>query len=220
MGFLVTTYTCAINYSNFSFSSLIVLALVSLWGIRLTVYLFKRNHGKPEDFRYAQFRQEWKPSENKQAYVKVFVFQGLLMFLITLPQLLFIKSNQTISWGIVEIIGLIIWGTGFIFETLADTQLANFKKNTNNKGKVMTQGVWALSRHPNYFGEVCLWWGFFILLIKYVPLWTIIGPLLITFFIANVTGIPLLEERYKENPDFQKYKERTNMFFPWFPKKV
>ena len=219
LGFLVTTYTAAVYYQNFSFSSWLVLAMVSFWGLRLAVYLFKRNHGKPEDFRYAQFREEWKPNENLQAYIKVFFFQGLLMFLITLPQLFFIKRGFDLHLGAVEIIGFLIWLIGITFEVLADSQLAKFKKDPSNKRKIMKTGVWSLSRHPNYFGEVCLWWGFYILLFNYIPWWTIVGPLLITFFIANVTGIPLLEERYKDNQEFQEYKGRTNMFFPWFPKK-
>lgn len=220
LGFLVTTYTAALYYQNFSTSSWLVLTMVSFWGLRLAIYLFKRNHGKPEDFRYAQFREEWKPNENLQAYIKVFFFQGLLMFLITLPQLYFIKTGFDFNLGLIEIIGALVWLLGITFEVLADSQLANFKKDPSNKGKVMTKGVWSLSRHPNYFGEVCLWWGFYILLFSYIPWWTIVGPLLITFFIANVTGIPLLEQRYKDNQEFQEYKGRTNMFFPWFPKKA
>lgn len=219
LGFIVTTLTVFLQVDQVSISKLIVFMMTCIWSLRLSIYLFVRNHGKPEDWRYQQFRSEWAPNENVQAYLKVFVFQGLLMFLISLPQMLFIRDEKIINWGLMEVVGLIIWIQGFMFETLADWQLARFKKDVSNKGKVMTKGVWSLSRHPNYYGEVTLWWGFYIMLFNYVPWWTAIGPLLITFFIVNVTGIALLEKRYEGNQEFEKYKGRTSVFFPWFPKK-
>lgn len=219
LGFIVTTLTVFLQVDQVSISKLIVFMMTCIWSLRLSIYLFVRNHGKPEDWRYQQFRSEWAPNENVQAYLKVFVFQGLLMFLISLPQMLFIRDEKIINWGLMEVVGLIIWIQGFMFEILADWQLARFKKDATNKGKVMTKGVWSLSRHPNYYGEVTLWWGFYIMLFNYVPWWTAIGPLLITFFIVNVTGIALLEKRYEGNQEFEKYKGRTSVFFPWFPKK-
>lgn len=219
LGFIVTTLTVFLQVDQVSISKLIVFMMTCIWSLRLSIYLFVRNHGKPEDWRYQKFRSEWAPNENVQAYLKVFVFQGLLMFLISLPQMLFIRDEKIINWGLMEVVGLIIWIQGFMFETLADWQLARFKKDVSNKGKVMTKGVWSLSRHPNYYGEVTLWWGFYIMLFNYVPWWTAIGPLLITFFIVNVTGIALLEKRYEGNQEFEKYKGRTSVFFPWFPKK-
>lgn len=219
LGFLFTTYTCAIYYHQFSLSSVLVLLMVSIWGLRLAFYLFKRNHGQPEDWRYQQFRKQWAPHENIQAYLKVFVFQGVLMFLITLPQMIFIKSGQSLEFSPLVVVGVSIWCIGMTFEILADLQLAKFKANPLNKGKIMTQGVWALSRHPNYFGEVSLWWGFYLMLLSYIPWWTVLGPVLITFFIVKVTGLPLLEQRYENRLGFKEYKERTNMFLPWFPKK-
>jgi steroid 5-alpha reductase family enzyme len=219
LGFIVTTLTVFLQVDQVSISKLIVFMMTCIWSLRLSIYLFVRNHGKPEDWRYQQFRSEWAPNENVQAYLKVFVFQGLLMFLISLPQMLFIRDEKIINWGLMEVVGLIIWIQGFMFETLADWQLARFKKDVSNKGKVMTKGVWSLSRHPNYYGEVTLWWGFYIMLFNYVPWWTAIGPLLITFFIVNVTGIALLEKRYEGNQEFEKYKGRTSVFFPWLPKK-
>ena len=219
LGFIVTTLTSVVVFDNFSFSALIVSGMVMLWGLRLSSYLFIRNHGKPEDWRYAQFRQEWKPNENIQGYFKVFVFQGILMFVVTLPQVFFIRSGEVLQSGVLEITGVLIWLIGMTFEVLADTQLAKFKNNKEKKPRFLMTGVWSLSRHPNYFGEISIWIGFFIMLFNYVPIWTVVGPLVITFFIANVTGIAMLEEKYKDNEDFQKYKEKTNMFFPWPPRK-
>jgi steroid 5-alpha reductase family enzyme len=219
LGFIVTTLTSVVVFDNFSFSALIVSGMVMLWGLRLSSYLFIRNHGKPEDWRYAQFRQEWKPNENIQGYFKVFVFQGILMFVVTLPQVFFIRSGEVLQSGVLEIAGVLIWLIGMTFEVLADTQLAKFKNNKEKKPRFLMTGVWSLSRHPNYFGEISIWIGFFIMLFNYVPIWTVVGPLVITFFIANVTGIAMLEEKYKDNEDFQKYKEKTNMFFPWPPRK-
>jgi len=219
LGFIVTTLTSVVVFDNFSFSALIVSGMVMLWGLRLSSYLFIRNHGKPEDWRYAQFRQEWKPNENIQGYFKVFVFQGILMFVVTLPQVFFVRSGEVLQSGVLEIAGVLIWLIGMTFEVLADTQLAKFKNNKEKKPRFLMTGVWSLSRHPNYFGEISIWIGFFIMLFNYVPIWTVVGPLVITFFIANVTGIAMLEEKYKDNEDFQKYKEKTNMFFPWPPRK-
>ena len=219
LGFITTTVTSMIVFNNISISASIVTTMVVLWGLRLSGYLYIRNHGKPEDWRYAKFREEWKPNENIQAYLKVFVFQGILMFVVTLPQIFFIKSGENLEFGLLEIVGGLIWLVGMIFEVLADSQLAKFKNSKENKPRFLTTGVWSLSRHPNYFGEISIWTGFFIMLFNYIPIWTVIGPLIITFFIANVTGIAMLEEKYKDNEDFQRYKERTNMFFPWFPKK-
>lgn len=219
LGFIVTTITSAITFRNYSISALIVISMVAVWALRLAIYLFIRNHGKPEDWRYAQFRNEWKPNENIQGYLKVFVLQGLLMFIVTLPQIFFIKSSQNLSFGVLEVTGFLIWCIGMFFEVMADYQLAMFKAQEHKESRFLMTGVWSLSRHPNYFGEVSIWLGFFIMLFNYIPIWTVVGPLVITFFIANISGIPLMEEKYKDNEEFQKYKERTNMFFPWFPKK-
>jgi steroid 5-alpha reductase family enzyme len=219
LGFVIIGFTSLLIFENFHLTSWLVFAMVNAWGLRLAIFLFKRNHGKAEDWRYAKFRNEWAPYSTLNAYFKIFVFQGLLMFLISLPQIVFWSSKQTIHFNVFTLLGFLLWVIGMTFEIVSDHQLARFKKEPTNKGKLMQSGLWRYSRHPNYFGEVTLWWGLWLMLLPFNPWWTILGPLLISFFIVNVTGLPLLEERYKGREDFIIYKNKTNIFFPWFPKK-
>jgi steroid 5-alpha reductase family enzyme len=119
-----------------------------------------------------------------------------------------------------DIIGLIIWLLGFVFESVGDHQLSKFKRKEENKGKIMTQGLWKYTRHPNYFGEVVMWWGIFLMALSVKNGWTaVVSPLLITFLLLKVSGITMLERKYAGNEEFQEYAKRTNAFFPWFPKK-
>ena len=203
LGFiLVTIYNLLFNPS---FKLLISLILVSIWGLRLAIHIYNRNKNKKEDYRYKQ----WK----NNAYLKVFITQGFFMWLICWP---IIFSQQNLNW--LNILGIFIWIVGFYFEATADKQLKEFINNPNNKGKIMQSGLWANSRHPNYFGEVTMWWG--IWLINLNPnWWTIIGPLTITFLILKVSGVPLLEKKYEGNPEFEKYKKKVSVFIPWWPKK-
>lgn len=153
-------------------------------------------------------------------YLQVFVLQGALMLVIGYP---FIHASvyDTGGFGILALIGLFVWIAGFIFEAVGDHQLDEFLKKPENKGKIMKYGLWKYSRHPNYFGEVTMWWGIFIILLE-VPfgVWAIISPLLITFLILKVSGIPMLEKMFEGNPEFEEYKKTTSAFFPWFPRKM
>jgi steroid 5-alpha reductase family enzyme len=190
---------------NPSFKLLISFILVSIWGLRLAIHIYNRNKNKKEDYRYKQ----WK----NNAYLKVFITQGFFMWLICWP---IIFSQQNLNW--LNILGIFIWITGFYFEATADKQLKKFINNPKNKGKIMQSGLWAHSRHPNYFGEVTMWWG--IWLINLNPnWWAIVGPLTITFLILKVSGVPLLEKKYEGNPEFEKYKKKVSVFIPWWPKK-
>lgn len=183
--------------------------LIFLWGVRLSVHIYHRNKNKKEDKRYKQFKDS--------PYLKVFLTQGFLMWLIAWPV---IHSTGALLW--LNVLGIVIWALGFYFETRADRELRNFLQDTKNKGKILQSGVWALSRHPNYFGEVTMWWGIWILNLSAVTFsnwWTIIGPVTITYLILKVSGVPLLEKRYAGDPEFEKYKKRVSVFIPWWPKK-
>jgi steroid 5-alpha reductase family enzyme len=197
----------------------IYLYLVSIWGIRLSAYLLKRNIGKPEDIRYTEMRKGWKGNHYFNAYYRVFLLQMALALLIMIP-IYPLAITYNFTFGPVFYLGLALWGVGFLFEALGDHQKSKFKQNSENRGKICKVGLWKYTRHPNYFGEVTLWWGFWISMMPQVPLWTIIGPLLISFLILKVSGIPMLEESKKNDPEFQVYMKETNAFFPWFPKKV
>lgn len=203
LGFILVTILSLVLEPNFKL--LISLLLVSIWGIRLAVHIYQRNKNKKEDRRYEKFKNS--------PYLKVFMTQGLFMWLISWPV---INSVGTLKWF--NLLGILIWIFGFYFESRADSELRAFISDKANKGKIMQKGLWALSRHPNYFGEVTMWWGIWLLNMS-ANYWIIVGPLTITFLILKVSGVPLLEKRYEGNQEFAAYKKRVSIFIPWWPKK-
>ena len=218
-GFVVVAFVTLISQGAYVERNLLVTLLITIWGGRLTYYIVRRNWGKPEDFRYAKWRKEWGSWLVPRAFLQVFMLQGLLMLIIGYP-IIVVNSSPQPGLNFIDYLGLFIWITGFIFESVGDKQLAEFKKDPANKGHVIQSGLWKYTRHPNYFGEATMWWGIFLLTIS-VPLgWSaVISPLTITLMLLYVSGVPMLEKKYKDNPEFQKYARRTNKFFPWFPKK-
>jgi steroid 5-alpha reductase family enzyme len=195
----------------------IITVLVLIWGIRLASHISFRNLGKEEDYRYQQMREKWDHVW-LTAYFKVFLVQGLLMLSIGFPIIL-INGWEGSGINIFVYIGLLIWLIGYAFEVIGDLQLKNFLKKREDPKQVMTKGLWAYTRHPNYFGEVTMWWGIFVIVFSVTGWWyTIISPLMITFLILKVSGVPLLEEKYNGRPSFEEYKKHTNKFFPWFRK--
>lgn len=186
---------------------------VTIWGGRLAVYLFFRNRRKgEEDWRYARWREKWGKWAIPRAYLQVFLLQGAFMWIIAIP-LMQRPGGENFHW--VQGIGLFLWLAGFLWEAIADWQLYQFKSDPGNKGKIFTGGLWRLSRHPNYFGEIVLWWGVFLLTLPYGA-WYIglLSPLTITWLLMRVSGVPLLEEKYEEDPEYQAYVERTNALIP------
>ncbi len=198
--------------------ALLIYALVILWGLRLSTHIGLRSRGKAEDFRYRKWREEWGKTFSIRSFLQVYVLQGFFMLIIGLPILIAAMAKDR-SINVFTILGLVMWLIGFAFEAIGDFQLSVFMKHKKNKGDVMQTGLWRYTRHPNYFGEVLLWWGVFIIIL---PLkngtWGIISPLTITFLLLYVSGIPMLEAKYKDNPQFQDYKRRTSAFFPLPPK--
>lgn len=198
-------------------TKLLIVFLVALWSIRLSVHIFLRNTKKKEDYRYKQWRKDWGKYFIIRSFLQIYMLQGFLMYVIALPVTVALVSESAFYSPFI-FVGLAIWIIGFFFEAVGDYQLSQFKKDTTNKGKIMTTGVWKYTRHPNYFGEVTLWWGMFVITFSQHSAWsTIIGPLTITFFILKVSGIPMLERKYEGNKEFEEYKKKTNAFFPWFP---
>lgn len=208
-----------IKSGTISFVLFIPTLLVMLWGLRLTYYLFKRNYKKEEDYRYKEMRSRWGGKVNINAYFKVFMLQGLLMSIIALP-IMFYNVSSINYLNIFNILGILIWIKGYCFEVVGDYQLKKFIKDPNNKGKIMQSGLWKYTRHPNYFGESVMWWGIFLITINSsLGLIGIISPILITFLLVFVSGVPLLEKKYENNKDFQEYAKKTSKFVPWFVKK-
>lgn len=197
----------------------LLLLLVAVWGVRLSIRIFLKNRNKKEDPRYTLMAEKWGRWTLLIRYLQVFVLQGVLMLVIGYPFIHASVYDQG-GLGILALIGLLVWIVGFIFEALGDYQLDEFLKKVENKGKIMRYGLWKYTRHPNYFGEVTMWWGIFIILLE-VPfgIWTIVSPLMITFLILKVSGIPMLEKMFEGNAEFEEYKKTTSAFFPLLPKK-
>lgn len=210
---------CSQYYANAMASfNILYIFLVALWGIRLAIYLFQRNHGKPEDTRYTEMRQAWSGHPHLNGYFRVFILQMILAMIVIIP-IYPLAKVESFKYDFLFYLGISLWAIGYYFEAIGDYQKNKFKQDPANKGKICKVGLWKYTRHPNYFGEVTLWWGFWISLANKLPIWTIIGPLTINFLILKVSGIPMLEEKKKDDPDFKQYMKETNAFFPWFPKK-
>jgi steroid 5-alpha reductase family enzyme len=217
MGFPLIAWSSFLIANKASVVALVTNILVSIWGARLASHIWSRNKNKPEDARYAQWRKDWKNSFFIKSFVNVFLLQGGLMYLIALPVML----NNLLGGDInlIGILGILIWIKGFAFEVIGDWQLTQHIKNPNNKGKLMTRGLWRYTRHPNYFGEITCWWGFYVFTL-FTPFWYlgIIGPITITLLILGVSGIPMLEKHYEGNQEYDAYKKTTSAFFPLPPK--
>lgn len=218
IGFVLLTWVSFFLSDQSGIRGMIVGLLVSIWGLRLGWHIYLRNKNKNEDYRYLEWRKEWGNWFYLRSYFQVYILQGIFLFLIVLPVLIINKNiGQTI--GLLDIVGILIWIIGFYFEAVGDSQLKKFIKNPENKGKLMQDGLWAYTRHPNYFGEVTQWWGIWVIAVSTSYGWLgIIGPITITFLILKVSGIPLLEKKMQENVDFAEYKSRVSMFFPLPPK--
>jgi steroid 5-alpha reductase family enzyme len=218
-GFIVAAVTALISSDAAAQKPVLVFILVFLWGTRLSIHIYIRNRGKPEDARYRKWREDWGEHATIRAFFDVFMLQGMLMLVISVPVIYMISSSDhPLGWF--DIVGGAVWLTGFLFEAIGDYQLIRFKKLPSSKGKIMTTGLWSWTRHPNYFGEVTLWWGIYLMALSLPFGWaTIIGPLTITFLILKVSGIPLLEKKYEGKPEFEEYKRRTSAFFPLPPRK-
>lgn len=193
--------------------------LILLWGLRLSTYLWMRNRGKGEDYRYTEMRESWGPTHRVQAFFKVFMLQGFLIWFIGLPiSKVNAEAFTIVQWH--QWFGLALGFIGLIFETIADWQMANFKRDPANKGKVMDSGLWRYSRHPNYFGETLVWWGVFLVAVQtFTDLWLAISPVMITFLLLKVSGISLLEQKLNTKPKYQDYVDRTSAFVPLPPKR-
>ena len=208
-----------ITQPDFSDPQTIILLLIFLWGLRLSYYITKRLLSKQEDPRYAKYRKEWGSAFLLKSYIFFFLGQSLLIAIIAIAPYFVVHFEGSLSWTLFHFLGLFVWIVGFLFESISDKQLKDFLSNSKNKGKLMTQGLWKYSRHPNYFGEATMWWGVFLMLIPFPWGWiSIISPLTITFFLLKVTGVPLAEKSLESHPDFEKYKRKTSIFLPLPPR--
>jgi len=191
----------------------LVLALVAIWAFRLSAYIALRNHGQPEDRRYRQIRYNNEPHFALKSVYIVFGLQAALAWVIGFPLAAAVTSQAPL--GALDYAGVMLWLIGFAFETIGDLQLARFKRDPANSRRVLDRGLWAYTRHPNYFGEFVLWWGYFLLALGAGAWWTIFAPLLMTGLLLKVSGVALLERDIgTRRPEYEDYVRSTNAFFP------
>lgn len=221
MTFVVTNFYYFFATSDIYTRKIILLVLVTLWGLRLSIFLAFRNIGKGEDFRYQEFRKKYGPERYWWfSFFQVYLLQGILSILVSITLLGAHFNTQINQLNWLDILGIIVWLIGFSFEAGGDYQLTKFKKNPNNKGKVLNTGFWKYTRHPNYFGDSAVWWSYAIFAIAAGSYWTIVGSFIMTFLLLKVSGVALLEKSLKDKkPEYMEYIQKTNSFLPWFPKK-
>ena len=225
LGFVVVAASSLISSRNCNLLSITISILVLIWGFRLFFYISLRNWNKPEDYRYVQMKEKWRTHIVFKSYFYVFVLQGILLFFISLP--IQLSYHMTIAVSsvfpfILYISGVALWIFGFCFEAAGDAQLKKFIQDAANKGRIMSSGLWKYSRHPNYFGESMMWWAIWIVSMAgfaWPGLAGLVSPVLITYLLVFVSGVPLLERKYKDNALFQAYAKKTSVFFPLPPKK-
>ncbi len=219
LGFVLIAVTSYRLADGFAGRKLLLTALVVVWGGRLAGYLARRNIGKGEDYRYQAMRKRHGEQFKFVSLYLVFGLQGVLMWIISLPLQAAQTASQPDRLTLLDWLGVLLWTIGFGFEAIGDWQLARFKADPANKGKVMDRGLWAYTRHPNYFGDAVLWWGYFLIAAATGAWWTVIGPILMTLLLMKVSGGALLEKTLvKTKPEYQDYVRRTSAFFPWFAK--
>ncbi len=214
-GFILVALLFLLLVPEYHWRRLFVTTLVTIWGLRLAIYIFIRNRGRQEDFRYAQWKRDWGKHWIIRSYLQVFVLQAFFLLTIAYPLFLH-RVQKTDDFGLSDLLGMALWLIGFCFETIGDEQLRRFKLDPANKGRIMNRGLWRYTRHPNYFGESTMWWGIFLLTLNTVNgLAAIASPIVITILLLRVSGIPLLEKKYEGNQEYQDYIRKTPRFVPF-----
>lgn len=218
-GFAILALFYAVTTDGLLARKVLLSGLTVVWGTRLSVHLLQRWRGLPEDPRYAAWRTAAGAGFWWKSYFSVFLLQGILMWLISAPLLIGQASESPAHLTILDAVGFGLWVIGFLFEAVGDAQLRRFKEDPANRGKVLQGGLWAYTRHPNYFGDSVVWWGYFLIALS-VPNggWTIFSPLLMTVLLLRVSGVTLLERGLRESkPKYAEYASRTSAFIPWPP---
>jgi steroid 5-alpha reductase family enzyme len=220
LGFVVVAWTVRLTVDGDTTRQNLLVVLVTLWGLRLALYLAKRNIGHGEDFRYVLMRRKHGARFPLVSLYTVFAFQGALMWVVSLPVQLG-QADDGAPVGPLAVIGAAAWVVGFVFESVGDAQLAGFKKDPANAGKVMDRGLWSLTRHPNYFGDAVQWWGIGIVAAEAgTAAIGLIGPVVMTFLLTRVSGVPMLEHSMaKRRPGYEDYVRRTSAFVPRPPRR-
>jgi len=221
LGFVVAGFAYYLQAGAGSARGWLLILALTLWGLRLSLHIGLRAIGKPEDARYAAWRKEHGASWWWQSFFRVFLLQGLILWVLSVPFLYAAQVKAAPLWHWSDLAGLALFLVGFLFESIADAQLVSFKKREENRGKVLDRGLWSITRHPNYFGEAVLWWGFFLIALPSAPWWTVYSPVLMTFLLVRVSGVRMLDSLLAETkPGYREYMNRTSGFIPWPKKKA
>lgn len=220
-GFVIVTWAAfVLTPEGFTMRKWLLNMLVTIWGLRLSLHILMRNWGKPEDFRYQVWRKEAGAAWWWRSFFKVFFLQGFILWTVATPLLAAQISAQPDHLTWLDYMAVLLWLIGFTFEAAGDWQLAHFRANPANKGKVLDNGVWRYSRHPNYFGDAAQWWAYYLIALAASGWWTIFSPILMTTLLLRVSGVTMLEKSLKEEkPGYKSYVETTSEFIPWIPRK-
>jgi steroid 5-alpha reductase family enzyme len=217
--FFIINALCFVNLDSMSFNQTLVIGLIIIWGLRLSAYLIYRNANKPEDSRYQDIRRNYSPNFAFKSLLIIFIFQAILALILSYP-LYYIFNPLADNSGLLQsYTSYVMIAAGIVYETIADLQLVEHKKN-RSRNEVCKTGLWKFSRHPNYFGELLITWGVFVNAIAYTHIYILISPLLMTYFLFKFSGAGLMEETIiKRKPKYKDYIRSTNTIFPWPPKK-
>ncbi|HNP65425.1 MAG TPA: DUF1295 domain-containing protein [Woeseiaceae bacterium] len=211
--FLIAAIVFAVEAQPLSERAVLVLVLVAIWSLRLSIYITVRNWGQPEDYRYQSIRENNQPGFGFKSLFIVFGLQGALAWAVALPLFVSISSHSALT--VLDYAAATLWLIGLIFEAGGDYQLSRFKADPANKGKVLDSGLWRYTRHPNYFGDFCIWWAFYLFAISAGGWWSIVSPVLMSLLLLKVSGVAMLESTISERrPEYADYIRRTNAFFP------
>lgn len=211
--FLAAAVVFALGSQPLSDRGVLVITLVAIWALRLSIYITARNWGEPEDYRYQSIRENNEPGFTFKSLYIVFGLQGVLAWVISLPLLPAITSDSALN--VIDLIAAMLWVVGFVFEAGGDYQLSRFKAREENKGRVLDTGLWRYTRHPNYFGDFCIWWSFYLFALSSGGWWSLISPLLMSVLLLKVSGVAMLESTISDRrPEYADYIRRTNAFFP------
>ncbi len=211
--FLLAAMVFAASAPALSDRGVIVLVLVAIWALRLSLYITSRNFGEEEDYRYRSIRSNNEPGFALKSLYIVFGLQGVLAWLVALPLLPAITAD--VPLGLLDVMALSLWLVGFVFEAGGDYQLSRFRKDPQNAGRVLDTGFWRFTRHPNYFGDFCIWWAYYLFAVSAGGWWSVASPILMSLLLLKVSGVAMLERTISERrPKYLEYIETTNAFFP------
>jgi steroid 5-alpha reductase family enzyme len=220
-GFVITTWVAFwLTPDGVMARKLLLNLLVTLWGLRLSLHILVRNWGKAEDFRYQVWRKEAGAAWGWRSFFKVFLLQGVILWVVAAPLLAAQISAQPDRLTVIDYAAIPVWLIGFFFEAVGDWQLVRFKANPANRGQVLRTGVWRYTRHPNYFGDAAQWWAYYLIAVAAGGWWTVFSPMIMTTLLVRVSGVALLEKSLKEEKSgYEDYVATTSEFVPWFPRR-